>query len=167
MEHRKLKNLNVNILWQCGTTRKSLIIKFSAFGKLSYITFLSIRINQVNLKKNFHYVPKSKMSVWWGKNPTIFFLKMQKKHPKHSQWTSKPLNCCFNHHIGPEYALTKKIFAKDGFHSAMISRKSKLKCISITCKCQCQCIPKYIYLQEAFLASFSLKKSHFFLTQVF
>ena len=47
----------------------------------------------------------------------IFFLKMQKMHLKSPQWTSKPLNSCFNFHNGPEYAIIEKIIAIDPVHS--------------------------------------------------
>ena len=66
--------VNLNNLWQRETTQTSLIGIFSTLGKLHYIKYLSIRINQVNLKGNFYLVPISKMSVWWEKTPMIFCL---------------------------------------------------------------------------------------------
>ena len=83
----RFRIVKLNNLWQRGTTQRSLIGIFSTLGKLSYGKYLSIRINQVNLKVNLHFVPQSKMSVWWEKTSLIFFLNMQKKHIKISQWT--------------------------------------------------------------------------------
>ena len=83
MEHRKFQNLNANNLWQCGTTRKSLIIKLSEFGKLSYIKFLSIRINQVNLKVSFCVVLLSKMAIYAEFYQVIFHFEIEKRHWKH------------------------------------------------------------------------------------
>ena len=83
MEHRKFKTLNVNNLWQCETTQKSLIIKLSAFGKLTFIKYLSIRTNQVNLKVRFCVVLLSKMAVYTEFYPVIFHFEIQKKYGKH------------------------------------------------------------------------------------
>ena len=83
MEHRKFQTLNINDLWQCRTTQKSIIIKLSAFGKLSYIKFLSIRINQVNLNLSFCVVLLSNMAFCTEFYPEIFHFEIQKKHGKH------------------------------------------------------------------------------------
>ena len=83
MEHRKFQNLNVNNLWQCETTQKSFIIKLPAFGKLTFIKFLSIRTNQVNLKVRFCVVLISNMAVYTEFYPVIFHFEIQKKHGKH------------------------------------------------------------------------------------
>ena len=70
-------------LWQRETTQTSRIIKFSAIGKLIYIKFLSIRINQVNLKMSFWVVLFSNMAVPTEFYPEIFLFEIQKKHGKH------------------------------------------------------------------------------------
>ena len=80
---QKIPNLNVNNLWQCETTQKSFIIKLSAFGKLTYIKFLSIRINQVNLKVSFCVVLLSNMAFYTEFFQEIFHFEIQKKHGKH------------------------------------------------------------------------------------
>ena len=80
---QKVSDLNVNNLWQCETTQKSIIVKLPAFGKLTFIKFLSIRTNQVNLKVRFCVVLLSKMAFDTEFYPVIFHFEIQKKHGKH------------------------------------------------------------------------------------
>ena len=96
MEHRKFQNLNANNLWQCETTRKSFIIKLSEFGKLSYIKFLSIRINQVNLNLSFCVVLLSNMAFYTEFYQEIFHFEIQKKHGKHLKIQKILLICVSN-----------------------------------------------------------------------
>ena len=74
-----IQTLNLNNLWQCETTQPTVIIKFSAFGKLSYIKFLSIRINQMNLKLSFCVVLLSNLAFYSEFYHEIFDFEFQNK----------------------------------------------------------------------------------------
>ena len=120
MEHRKFQTLNVNNLWQCETTRKTLIIKLPAFGKLDYIKFLSIGINQVNLKLNFNFVPRSKMEYYKEFNVEIFQFEIQKNHLKCLKYLKWLLDFCVKYQLQAYSAKSQNIFAIRHLHSALV-----------------------------------------------
>ena len=107
---QKVWKLWMSNLWQRETTQTSLIIKFSALGKLSYINFSSIRINQVNLKMNLCLVLWSKMVFYEELCPVIFHFEIQKKYLKHLKNWIYLKDLCVNYQLQPHNSKSLNIF---------------------------------------------------------
>ena len=116
---QKFRDFWISNLWQRWTTQTSFILKFSVSGKISYINFFSIRINQVNLKLNFCLVLCSKMVFYEEFYPVIFHFEIQKKHLKHLKIWIYLIYSCVNYQLQPHDCQSQYIFTIRPSHSAL------------------------------------------------